>query len=126
MKVAVVGSRNFSDYNLLKSTLDEYYPKISLIVSGGAKGADSLSELYAKEEGIRTLIFKPDWQKFGRAAGMIRNKDIVNNADMVVAFWDGKSRGTKDSIDYGTKLGKVVKVVKFVFVPTTPPVYTGI
>lgn len=118
MKVAVVGSRSFEDYALLKKTLDELYPNITLIVSGGARGADSLSEQYAKEEGIRTLIFKPDWEKHGRAAGFIRNRDIVENSDHVVAFWDGKSRGTKNSMDLATKLGKTLKTV--LFTPVLP------
>ena len=113
MKAAVIGSRTFDDYCLLKKTLDELYPQIDLIVSGGASGADSLAERYAKEEGIRTLIFKPDWKKFGRAAGMIRNKDIVENSDIVIAFWDGVSRGSKNSIDYAIKLNKKLKIVRF-------------
>lgn len=113
MKVAVVGSRSFEDYALLKKTLDELYPNITLIVSGGARGADSLSEQYAKEEGIRTLIFKPDWEKHGRAAGFIRNRDIVENADMVIAFHDGQSKGTANSIEIAKRLGKKLLVVKF-------------
>lgn len=99
MKVAVVGSRSFTDYELLKKTLDELYPNITRIVSGGAKGADSLSEQYAKEEGIPTQIFKPDWEKHGKAAGFIRNRDIVENSDMVIAFHDGQSKGTANSIE---------------------------
>lgn len=98
MKIAVVGSRTFNDYKLLRSTLNKY-DHIELIVSGGAKGADSLAEKYARENGIETLIFKPDWDKNGKAAGYIRNVDIIKNCDLVIAFWDGKSKGTKHSID---------------------------
>ncbi len=110
MKVAVIGSRDFNDYELVKTALSPI--NITLLVSGGAKGADSLGERYAKENNIETLIFKPDWEKHGKAAGMIRNTDIVNNADTIIAFWDGESRGTKDSISKAEKLGKNIIIVK--------------
>jgi hypothetical protein len=110
MKVAVIGSRTFDDYELVKETLSTF--TISLLVSGGAKGADSLGERYANENNITTLIFKPDWKKHGPAAGPIRNTDIVNNADTIIAFWNGESRGTKDSITKAEKLGKEVIIIK--------------
>ena len=109
MKVAVIGSRGFNDYELVKTTLSSL--NITLLVSGGAKGADSLGERYAKENNINTLIFKPDWEKHGKAAGMIRNTDIVNNAETIIAFWDGESKGTKDSITKAEKLGKNIIIV---------------
>jgi hypothetical protein len=121
MKVAVVGSRTFNDYNLLKETLDKLYPKISLIVSGGAKGADSLAERYAQEEGIPTLVFKPEWKKYGKAAGFIRNKDIIMASETVVAFWDGVSKGTQNSMDHAKDLGKQLIVVMFTPLPEPPP-----
>lgn len=111
MKVAVIGSRGFNDYELVKTTLSSL--NITLLVSGGAKGADSLGERYAKENNINTLIFKPDWEKHGKAAGMIRNTDIVNNAETIIAFWDGESKGTKDSITKAEKLGKKVLIFNF-------------
>jgi len=111
MKVAVIGSRNFNDYKLLSETLD-IINDIDLIVSGGAKGADSLAEEYAFNNNIDTLVFKPDWKKYGRGAGIIRNKTIIENSDIVVAFWDSKSRGTKNSIDTARKLGKKV-IIKY-------------
>jgi hypothetical protein len=110
MKVAVIGSRGFDDYELVKTALSPL--TIILLVSGGAKGADSLGERYAKENNIETLIFKPDWEKHGKAAGMIRNTDIVNNADTIIAFWDGESKGTKDSITKAEKLGKNTIIIK--------------
>ena len=113
MKVAVVGSRTFTDYILLKETLDKLYPNIQLIVSGGAQGADSLAEKYAQEEGIPTLIIYPEWKKYGKAAGFVRNKDIVGAGDILVAFWDGASKGTKDSIDFAKKLDKRIILVAF-------------
>lgn len=111
MKVAVIGSRGFDDYDLVKETLSDL--NITLLVSGGARGADSLGERYAKENGIETLIFKPDWKKHGPAAGPLRNTDIVNNSEMVVAFWDGESRGTQDSMKKAEQQGKKVLVVHY-------------
>ena len=109
MKVAVVGSRNFQDYDLLKQILAEY--EITEIVSGGAKGADSLGEKYANEHNLPIEIFKPDWKRLGRGAGPARNKTIVENADFVIAFWDGVSKGTQSSINIAKKLNKALRIV---------------
>ena len=109
MRVAVIGSRGFDNYELVSKTLSNI--DITLLISGGAKGADSLGERYANEKNIETLIFKPDWEKHGKAAGMIRNTDIVNNAELIIAFWDEISKGTKDSITKAKKLGKKILVV---------------
>lgn len=68
------------------------------IISGGAKGADTLAERFAKEREYETLIFSADWKTHGKAAGFIRNKQIVVACDMVLAFWDGKSKGTQHTI----------------------------
>lgn len=115
MKLAVVGSRDFDNYELLKKKLDKINKKspITLFISGGAHGADHLGEMWAEENDIPKKIFKPDWDKFGRAAGIIRNKDIVTSAEIVVAFWDGESRGTKNSIDLAKTHSKILKIVKF-------------
>jgi hypothetical protein len=110
MKVAVIGSRGFNNYELLSETLSNF--TITLLVSGSAKGADSLGERYANENNIETLIFKPDWKKYGPAAGPIRNSDIINNADTIIAFWDNESKGTKDSLTKAFKLGKKIFVIK--------------
>jgi hypothetical protein len=109
MKVAVIGSRSFNDYEEVKRILSSL--DITELISGGAKGADTLGERYAKENGIPTNIFPPDWKKNGRAAGFIRNGEIVANADLIIAFWDGESKGTKDSIDKANKLNKKVVVI---------------
>ena len=115
MKLAVVGSRDFNDYELLKSKLDTIHNRkpITLIVSGGAKGADSLSERWAKENNIETLIFIPDWNKHGKKAGFLRNEDIIKNSDAVIAFWNGESRGTLSSINLAKKYEKSCLIVKF-------------
>lgn len=112
MKIAVIGSRTFYDYELLKKTLDEF-TDIDTIVSGGAQGADKLGERYAEENKLETLIFIPDWNKYGKRAGFIRNEDIVKNADKVVAFWDGVSKGTLSSINIAKKYDKEILIVNF-------------
>src|SRR5690242_4999307 len=91
VRIGVVGSRSFNDYELLKRMLDAYKGMVSLIVSGGAAGADSMAEKWALENNVKTCIFKPDWEKHGKSAGFIRNKDIVDNSDLILAFWDGLS-----------------------------------
>ena len=83
----------------------------SKIVSGGAKGADSLAAMYAGENSIDLQKFLPDYGKYGRSAPLVRNKLIIDAADKVIAFWDGTSKGTKYSVDYAGKQGKEVKVV---------------
>jgi predicted Rossmann fold nucleotide-binding protein DprA/Smf involved in DNA uptake len=115
MKLAIVGSRSFTDYEALEKELDSICEsvKVTCVVSGGAKGADSLGQRYAESKGIDTQIFLPDWEKHGKAAGFIRNKDIIANSDFCVAFWDGKSKGTLSSIELAKKQGIPVKVVEF-------------
>lgn len=99
--LAVAGGRDFSDYNRLKKVLDDIFlnRKIDMIQTGNAYGADSLAIRYARERKIKYKIFIPEWKKYGNAAGIIRNEDIIKNADKVVCFWDGKSKGTKNTID---------------------------
>jgi hypothetical protein len=86
---------------------------ITHIVSGGANGADKLGELFAKKHNIETIIYKPDWKKYGKSAGFLRNHDIINAADNVIAFWDGVSNGTKHDIDIATQKGKPLIVKRF-------------
>lgn len=106
MRLAVIGSRTFTNEEFIFYMLDEKFKgqNISLIVSGGAKGVDTISEKYAKINNIETKIFLPDWSK-GRSAGLQRNTDIIKNCDKVIAFWDYESRGTFDSIKKAEKMG---------------------
>lgn len=101
MRLAVVGSRGYSDYRDFVASLHRY--EFEEIVSGGcSSGADLMAERYSKEYDIPITIFpvtKEDWRKFGKFAGPRRNKMIVDNCDALIAFWDGKSPGTKSSID---------------------------
>lgn len=109
MKLAIIGSRDFNNFDLLESNVVKTTP--SLIISGGAKGADSLAEQYADKYQVEMLVFKPDWKQFGRGAGIVRNRQIVDAADHIMAFWDGKSKGTKSSIDYARITGKTVSII---------------
>ena len=110
-RIAVIGSRTFTDYGVLKKLWDEYHPFI--LVSGGAKGADMLAEKYADEKGYEKVIFKPDWKKYGRAAGIKRNQEIINLADEVVGFWNKMSEGTGHSLELARKKGMPVTIVTF-------------
>lgn len=113
MKLAIVGSRGFTDYSLLESTIAEKFQSVTEVISGGATGADSLGARWAREHGVKLTIFKPDWDTHGRSAGYLRNIDIVDAADEVLAMWDGKSRGTAHTIKIATDKGKpvVVKII---------------
>lgn len=115
LKVGIIGSRTFRNYDLLKTTILEnnILESITHIVSGGAVGADSLAEDFADEFSKIKLIFKPDWNKLGLCAGFVRNTEIVENSDMFFIFWDGKSKGTKDSINKIKMSGKPYKIILF-------------
>jgi hypothetical protein len=125
MKLIIAGGRDFDDYNLLTDVLSDLYEqlescnrgccsdfvwKIGEVVSGKASGADSLGERFAASAKIPVTEFPADWNKYGNAAGPIRNKQMGDYADELLAFWDGKSKGTKHMIDYMTSLGKPVWV----------------
>ena len=118
MYVAVIGSRTVTDYEYVKSVLMDYIDTESdVIVSGGAKGADSFGERFANECCTNEpLIFLAEWDRFGNRAGYIRNKDIISNSEMVIAFHDGQSKGTTHSL----KLAKEKKLVIHVFPDTKP------
>ena len=113
MKIGIIGSRGFDNYELLKVIMNEYIDKVDVIVSGGAKGADKLGERWASENGKSCLLFLPEWNKYGKSAGFIRNKDIVKNSELVLAFWDGVSKGTQSSIDLCKKYGIPVKIINY-------------
>ena len=106
MKLAIVGSRSFSNYEFMKEILA--FHSCTQIISGGAKGADTLAKQYAGAHGISIVEFLPNWDRDGKAAGFIRNKKIIDACDELVAFWDKKSRGTKSSIDLAENAGKPV------------------
>ena len=108
MKVAVVGSRDIKTLDL-----EKYIPDTCTeIVSGGAKGVDHLAAAYAKKRGWKLTEFLPEYEKYGRGAPIVRNREIVAYADVVLAFWNGKSRGTWSTIEFCKKVGKAYIVYR--------------
>ena len=105
-KVIVAGTRTYNNYQELKQVLDEVLinkkPNIE-IVSGGARGADHLGEIYANDNNYQLKIFPADWDIYGKAAGYIRNEQMARYADACVVFWDKQSRGSKHMIDLANK-----------------------
>lgn len=123
-KIIICGSRTFDDFALLCRKMNKLTSKITrplIAVSGTAKGADLLGEKWFWELPFeRRLLMKrfhPDWDRLGKKAGVIRNQEMVDYADRLVAFWDGKSPGTKDCIERARKKGIKVKVIQYEQVP---------
>lgn len=117
-KVIIAGSRGFSNYRLLKEQCNKYLREKRktcniVVVSGHARGADTLGEKYAKEEGFDLEIYPAQWDKYGKSAGFRRNEQMGNIADALIAFWDGKSHGTKHMIDIMNEKNLQVKVVEY-------------
>lgn len=118
MRVIVCGGRDFQDKDFCFRKLDEIISPLKNIeiVSGNAKGADAFGEEYALKKGLKLSIFKADWKKYGRAAGPIRNREMYHYAledhPMIIAFWDGVSKGTKNMIDVAPKNGADIHIVK--------------
>ena len=129
IRIAIVGSRDFEDYELVSQEVSTYicnninafvhndkiYVKNgtrdeTLIISGGAKGADTLAERFAKDNNFNIKIFKPDWELYGKRAGFIRNSKIVDNCDVLFAFQINNSKGTQHSINLAKEKNKEVFV----------------
>lgn len=110
MKTIIAGGRDIHDYQLVLDAINECQFPISTVISGGAKGVDSLGEKYAFEMNLPLQLFYPDWDTHGRAAGPIRNRKMAENAEALIAIWDGKSRGTRNMIETARKLGLLVYV----------------
>ena len=115
-KVIIAGGRDFKDYDLLKTKLNKILSNINtqiVIVSGKARGADSLGERYANEMGYEVAEFPANWDKYGKRAGYIRNEEMAKYADACVCFWDGKSKGTKHMIDLANKHNLKLRVISY-------------
>ena len=112
MKLAVVGSRDFLDYEMLEQCILRNFrvEDIDVVISGGARGADAMAARFAERHGLPLEVIAADWSRHGRKAGPVRNTEIVNRADVIVAFWDGLSRGPRDSITKARTAGKRVMV----------------
>lgn len=117
-KLIVAGSRGFDDYELMTRVLIamgdvEFADRQVSIVSGMAKGADALAVRFAQEHGVKLYKFPANWTGLGKKAGFIRNTQMGNFADGLVAFWDGQSNGTKHMIEYMQKLKKLTCVITY-------------
>ena len=113
MKIVVAGCRDFTDYDMAKEFILSVTKDITeeiTVISGGSKGADALGERFAKEYGHKIEFFPADWETYGRAAGPIRNKQMATECDMLIAFWDYKSKGTKNMIGEAEKQNKIIHI----------------
>ena len=115
MKLIIAGGRDFSDYDLLEREAEEMISGVQdvEIISGLARGADLLGCRFAQEYALPLRAFTAEWGKFGKSAGMVRDKLMAKNATHLLAFWDGHSRGTMHMIDYAHDMGLKVKVVEY-------------
>ncbi len=118
-RVVIAGCRDYDNYDEAKKYIDFCLCDLVreneiVIVSGCASGADAIGERYAKENGFEVEKYPADWETYGRSAGPRRNKQMAEVADLVICFWDEKSKGTKSMIDYAKKYDKPVKI-KIIF-----------
>ena len=113
MKVAIIGSRNYPELMKVREFV-RALPDNTIVISGGAKGVDETAEEEAKKLGLEVISITPEWDKWGKYAGLKRNDMIVSMADEVVAFWDGVSRGTKYTIDKAREKNVITAVYNLV------------
>ncbi len=115
MKIIIAGSRNFNNYNLLKSKCNFYMKNINHveIINGMANGADKLGIHYASENNLPVNKFPADWYKYGKRAAYIRNRKMAVYADALIAFWNGKSKGTKMMIELAKQYNLKVRIVYY-------------
>ena len=114
-RIVIGGCRDYNDYEAFKCFVDKCIEKMGegcdiTVISGHCSGVDMMGERYAREKNFGLEIFPADWKRYGRAAGPVRNKQMVEACDSVIAFWDYNSKGTKSLITYATKLGKDINV----------------
>ena len=112
MKVVIAGSRDITDYDVLLKAIKECPFQITEVISGRARGVDTLGEKYAEDYGLKLHLFPADWKKYRNAAGPIRNAQMADFADAVLCVWDGKSSGTKDMMNQARKRGLPLYVFK--------------
>lgn len=110
-RLIIAGGRDFTDYEMLRSEADKI--QHDEVVSGCARGADRLGERYATERRKKLRQFPANWRRHGKAAGPIRNTEMANNAEALLAFWDERSRGTLNMINTARSKGLSVTVIKY-------------
>ena len=116
-KIVIAGCRNYNNYDEAKEYIDLYISKIRqkhnlVFISGGCRGADMLGERYATENGFKIERYPADWDTNGKKAGPMRNKQMAENCDFVICFWDRQSKGTKSMIEYARQLNKPIRIKK--------------
>jgi hypothetical protein len=111
-RIAIVGSRQFPRLDLVEAFVVSLAPG-TVVVSGGAQGVDNAAERAARACGLEVIIFHADWKVHGRQAGPMRNAEIVAHADRVVAFWDGRSQGTLNTIVQALRANLPVEIFDF-------------
>ena len=114
-RVVIAGCRDYTNYEEAKVYIDFCLSNIRkvndiIIISGCASGADAIGEQYAEENGFKVEKYPANWEKYGRSAGPIRNKQMAEITDYVICFWDGKSKGTKSMIEFAKKYNKTIKL----------------
>ena len=112
MKVVIAGSRDITDYSILLKAIKECPFQITEVISGCARGVDTLGEQFAEDYGLKLHLFPADWKRLRNAAGPIRNAQMADFADAVLCVWDGKSPGTKDMMNQAKKRGLPLYVFK--------------
>ena len=114
-RIVVAGCRDYNNYDEAKEYIDICIEKISdedeiIFVSGACRGADKLGERYAEENGFNIERYPAQWSRYGKSAGLIRNREMAEVSDYIICFWDGKSKGTKLMIDIAKDMGKFISV----------------
>ena len=113
IKIAVVGNREGWSQKVVHRTLEKFAVRHpDMIISGGAKGVDTYAQSYARKEGLSILIIYPDWKKHGIGAGMIRNKEIAEQCDIIIAFDKKIKSGTANTIKHGREMGKPIYIIR--------------
>lgn len=115
-RIVIAGCRNYNNYEEAKEYIDFFISNIKtkyelIFLSGGCRGADSLGERYANENGFKIEHYPAEWKKYGKSTGPKRNKKMAEAADFVICFWDNKSPGTKSMIEHTKKLNKPLKII---------------
>lgn len=117
MRIIIAGSREYNNYEEAAKLIDKFIEDVNssnvVIVSGGAKGADKIGEEYAARNDLDCVVYKANWGKYGKQAGIIRNGEMAKNADCLLAFWDGESRGTYNMINTAKKRKLKVRVFNY-------------
>ena len=115
MRTIIAGSRGFENYeqldNLMHSLSNSW--KVTEVLSGGARGADYIGEVWASAHNIPVQKFPAEWDKHGKGAGFIRNTEMAENAEALIAIWDGKSRGTKHMVEIARRKGLIVVLYNY-------------